>query len=493
MNNKPRKSRRALNGELGSFDKKSHDAKKYIESTVEKIENAYSCRKVDEHVKIQLLLQCMFDRERLDGEYYSEAPIKSGTTSVEAIYRYMRKKDAHKETVELAKRYLSASTPSLNNVYSSPSGFFKIHYSLVGKDAVLKNDMDVDGIPGYIKEIGLAFDNTKAVTCDSRGFRKPIVDRGKRSLDVYVFDLKGKYGITFPQTYYSGKYNNLRTASSFICIDNSYSNSKGFKKEREDCMKVTAAHEFFHAVQNAYNVDADSWWKEASATWNEDEVFDSVNDYIQYLGGIFSSPGKSLEQSSYSGVIFAKFLSENFGGYTMLRRIWDYQATTSRNSVNAIDFTLRDKYKDEDIGTVYNKFTACNFNPSQYYKEGYLWTIPLEMKGNYSEYPILKQSRNLNHLAANYELFRPSLKNPSGRLKITIEMPDKKRMGIKVQKRRVLDDVCEITELNSSEGVDNLNIICDNFGKLYKEVCLISANLEKEYDSAKYNYEVNMI
>ena len=39
-------------------------------------------------------------------------------------------------------------------------------------------------------------------------------------------------------------------------------------------MRVTAAHEFFHAIQFAYDVDEDLWFMEGTATWVEDEVYD---------------------------------------------------------------------------------------------------------------------------------------------------------------------------------------------------------------------------
>ena len=48
-------------------------------------------------------------------------------------------------------------------------------------------------------------------------------------------------------------------------------------------MRVTAAHEYFHAVQYAYDAFEDGWLLEATATWVEDEMFDDVNDNLQYL------------------------------------------------------------------------------------------------------------------------------------------------------------------------------------------------------------------
>ncbi len=48
-------------------------------------------------------------------------------------------------------------------------------------------------------------------------------------------------------------------------------------------LQVTVAHEYFHAIQFAYDYFEDGWCMEATAAWVEDEVYDEVNDNVQYL------------------------------------------------------------------------------------------------------------------------------------------------------------------------------------------------------------------
>ena len=56
-------------------------------------------------------------------------------------------------------------------------------------------------------------------------------------------------------------------------------------------LKVTIAHEFFHTIQYSYGLDIVSdeiwykniWFLEASAVLMEDEVYNNVNDYLNYL------------------------------------------------------------------------------------------------------------------------------------------------------------------------------------------------------------------
>jgi hypothetical protein len=54
-----------------------------------------------------------------------------------------------------------------------------------------------------------------------------------------------------------------------------------------DNLRVTVAHEFFHAVQYAYDWLEDIWFMEGTAAWIEDVVYDDINDNYGFL---FQSP-----------------------------------------------------------------------------------------------------------------------------------------------------------------------------------------------------------
>lgn len=443
---------------------------------------------IDEHNRILLYLYSIFDKNRLPDEYTNLAPIKSGTTIVEEITRYVRKRDSKRDIVEKARAYLSTAIPALDKEYMSPSGFFKIHYTLRGEHAVSEYDTNRDGVPDYIEAIGESFDSVKQITCSERGFRTPVLDSGKKYMDVNVYDLSGKYGITFPVSYFNQR-NGPKTSSSKISIDNSYSHEKGFREPALDCMRVTVAHEFFHAVQNTYNVDADTWWKEASATWNEDEVYDGVNDYIQYLDRIMSAPDRPLDESSYSGVIFVKYLSENWGGYQTIKRIWDTQATKYRNSVNAIDSTIKTLYKEEDLGTVYSRFMAYNINPTQFYKEGYLWNSHASIKSIAEKFPYEYSTDKLSHLSSSYQMFRHEFYGKT--LKITIKAKGNTRFGLKAVRRKRGSSSYEVIDLNYDES-KAVRYSCESFGNIYEEVCLVSSNTDKTADGAAFTYSAEI-
>ncbi|NSW90903.1 MAG: hypothetical protein HPY74_09595 [Firmicutes bacterium] len=454
------------------------------------IRQAYQNGIIDENTKIYLYLKSLHSKERMYPEYWSDLPIKCGASAIKEIQDYIREKNYDKKLAEEAKRFLISAIPPLDKSYVSPSGYFKIHYTTEGSNAV-PTERGAD-IPEYIKLVGLAFDHVKKVTCDIRGFRNPILEKGKKTLDVYVYDLQGVYGLTIPTKHYPMTSTRQRRASCNICIDNNYSSSKGFQDKRDNCMKVTAAHEFFHAVQYAYNVDADSWWKETSATWNEDEIYNDINDYVRYLDKVFQSPEKSLDKSSYGGVIFAKYLSENYGGYSIIKSIWEIQGIAYDTSIKAINAAIKEKYPEKNLGIAFKEYAARNFNPSQYYKDGHLWDRPY-IQNVFQSYPAVLQNGQLDHLASSYHLFKPHEYNQDMALKITVQGEPQIKWGFKVQQKQRNDNLCNTIEIPMKKTYNRAEIIIHGFGKIYKEICLIPANLENKIDGASYNYSANIL
>jgi len=46
-----------------------------------------------------------------------------------------------------------------------------------------------------------------------------------------------------------------------------------------DPLDVTAAHEYNHVLQYAYDALQDKWMFESTATWMEEKVFPDIDDY----------------------------------------------------------------------------------------------------------------------------------------------------------------------------------------------------------------------
>lgn len=153
-------------------------------------------------------------------------------------------------------------------------------------------DDDGDGVPNYVEtardELNYVWD--RIVT--RGGYRTPLADSGPQrgegpdtKLDVYLADIGdnfGLYGYCVPEPAPGG---GLR-AAGYCVLDNDYDPSEyGTGTDPLDNLRVTVAHEFFHAVQFAYDYAEDPWLMEGTAAWIEDEMYDEVNDNYQFIPG----------------------------------------------------------------------------------------------------------------------------------------------------------------------------------------------------------------
>ena len=102
-------------------------------------------------------------------------------------------------------------------------------------------------------------------------------------------------------------------------------------------LRVTAAHEFFHIVQFAYDQYEDGWFMESTATWMEERVYDAVNDNRQFLPvSALALPGRSLDSplptpTWYGNWIFFEFLSRRLGT-CVVRSMWSRAASRTAST-----------------------------------------------------------------------------------------------------------------------------------------------------------------
>ena len=192
--------------------------------------------------------------------------------------------------------------PSRQRTVTSPAGLFKIHFDESGSNAVSPTDRDSNGVPDYVDEVAVTFDAVWDLQIDQLGYDPPLSD-GDRFFDVYITELapQSVYGWTWPESFIG------TTASCYLEIDNDY-REVIYTSNGLDGLRVTAAHEFFHAVQFAYFADMTSagWWHEITAVWMEDVAYNDVNDYYQYIPFFFESPTASLDSDN------------NFTGFSIL-------------------------------------------------------------------------------------------------------------------------------------------------------------------------------
>jgi hypothetical protein len=270
---------------------------------------------------------------------------------------------------------------------------------------------------------------------DGLGYRKPVTDGsrgGNGKFDVYLKELgsRGLYGYCTPERRAHGQ---KWLASGYCVLDNDFAEAQYGAPPRES-LRVTAAHEFFHAVQFAYDYGEDPWLMEASATWMEERVADSVNDNRQYLPyGQVGAPAQPLDQfdqqgfNQYGNWSFVEYLSSRYGN-GIVRSIWtragEYDGAGHQYSTNAVKDALG---KRGGFTNVYRSFAAGNVVSSRTYAEGGKWpSAPATSAWTLSQDAARHDANvRVNHMASRNVVVRPAaaLKDKRWKLEVRIDGP----------------------------------------------------------------------
>lgn len=193
---------------------------------------------------------------------------------------------------------------------------FCIHYVTSTVDAPsLADTSPANGIPDYVDDMLSAFENEvypceNTATIDTcgggtaagRGWPAPPSDGtlgGNSKFDVYIEDLypSNVYGYVAPDT-----NNDFNTDSwhSYLVLDKDFTRYSQTIPGPEE-MRVTAAHEYNHVLQ--YGIDAweDTWMFESTATYFENVVYPSIDDYLGYLSTWVNATADPLTDANGGG------------------------------------------------------------------------------------------------------------------------------------------------------------------------------------------------
>jgi hypothetical protein len=199
------------------------------------------------------------------------------------------------------------------------------------------------------------------------GYRSPLPDRAgasgkhKAALDVYLADI-GVDGATEGQCVPTAPAHvpHPSTAKSAYCIiDNDF---KGFANT--ESLEATAAHEFFHAVEDAYSASPDvpAWLVEGTAVWIEAQVYATQEGYGFLEQSPLSDPQLPLDDaepaSAYGAWIFWEYVSEAVG-VDAVRSAWDSAAVgvpTSASLLSSLEGT-----SGTSASALLNGFAAWNY------------------------------------------------------------------------------------------------------------------------------------
>ncbi len=237
------------------------------------------------------------------------SPLRCATPLINEYYNLRSR--LSKDTVELIDNWLRPSAAKM--VHLSPSGRFSLTYDTSGADAVPVADVDpANGVPDYVENVALYFDEVWAVEIDTLGFAAPPLAGGTYAVSFESMQYYGYVAIVSPVP-----------GATRIVMHNTFVGFPGNDDPAGTAVgagKVTAAHEFKHATQYIATRWAEGGWSELDATWVEDVVFDEVNDYYHYLTG--ESPlrepavpldGGANTTGSYEDSVWQGWMTETWG------------------------------------------------------------------------------------------------------------------------------------------------------------------------------------
>lgn len=333
----------------------------------------------------------------------------------------------------------AATVAALSKAVPTPvcSAHVCVHYEVGTSDAPPAKDADGNGIPDQVDRTSAVMERVwNAFT--AAGYRAPLPDRGQgtqgpdKRLDVYLANVgrNFQYGMCRTDGGFVG-----RTAPVSCVLDNDF---REFPGDPLGNLRATAAHEFFHAVQYAYDVLEDDWLLEGTAAWVEDELFTEVNDNRQYLAvSQMAVPQRSLDDPTdlavYGSWIFWRYLSLRHPGETgqlptIVRSVWERAGETAQDghtySMRALDQELT--ARGSSLTTVYAGFAEANRHPARHYDEGAAY-LPSPLTDSYvltkRKPKLRKVAFRLDHMSSRSWQFRPAKGMRGWKLRLTVDMP----------------------------------------------------------------------
>ena len=300
--------------------------------------------------------------------------------------------DQWKNLTAIQRQEIQTLIRQHSSQYDKIIGHFRIFYDLSGPNTPMLFDgtgKQIGDALAYVDSVGAIFNHVWNIEIDSLGFQQPPFESGDSCYNISISDRgDGDYGITNTVDLISGTQIPERYSSN-IDIDNDFIGSN-YTSKGIQALRVTAAHEFHHAIQYGYG-----WWEdneiyayELTSTWMEDVVYTDVNDYYQYLLDYFVGfhDGLSFNSGNYRGYercILAHFLAKRYG-ISIMKDVWT--AMRTQPFLESLDAVLlgRGSSLQAAFGefTYWNYFTADRADTVKYYPEGnhYPRFQPLQQK-----------------------------------------------------------------------------------------------------------------
>jgi hypothetical protein len=318
-------------------------------------------------------------------------------------------------------------------------------------------DGDPTTVPADVQATLDTFAGVYDLEVGDYGFLAPLPDTtsanrgGNGKTDIYMADLGGDRVPFFgycstddPHAFDPGyPYYDV---SAYCVVDEDFTNF-GSSQTPQGFRDVTAAHEYFHAIQFHYDWFEDLWLMEGTAMFMEDQYADGVNDNVTYLNRstlVFPwiPVDRGIDGFEYGAWIWWRFFTEELGQLAnpqAIREVWEGVAGASTDTDGpGPDTVANDRYSLLGLRNVvhahhlafrdlFGKFAWVNRLPSTFYEEGSTYPAPTILR----QYTMRargtgtgRRSTRLRHLASTYASFTPGPSTPiDAVLRVNVNLP----------------------------------------------------------------------
>jgi hypothetical protein len=363
----------------------------------------------------------------------------------------------------LAADILARPTDTGSGNYTAPRGDFQrrcvpnfcVHWvTSTGDRPSLSDISPANGIPDWIDSVQQVMSEVWNKEITDLGYKKPKADgptgghRGgnpNTRLDIFIQNV-GADDIYGYCTTDDPRRSKRRDVSAYCVLDDDYSaNQFGPPGSNGvDALKVTAAHEFHHASQFAYDWKEDRAFMEGSATNMEGTVYPAIPDNYQYFGASPLNPTNNNNVGpwlpvdlfhaqllwQYGTWIWYRFLEEYFGSPldpSINLDIWEQAAAVpgtnkgGKYSTRAMRAAVAARGANFDAA--FAEFGWANASPDDWYLNGDEYPTPGYFdRGTFGLGEDDFESWPAFHFSTDYLRFEPS--SNASTITFTFNFPD---------------------------------------------------------------------
>lgn len=279
-----------------------------------------------------------------------------------------------------------------------PDGGYRVHYTRAGKNAVPAADVNDSGMPDLVEAVASVYEEVGAQYHGALGYRRPLNDLplgsngGSDRFDIYLVD----FMLQADGAFRTDSCTNEKCIG-YVVQENDFV-GYGYPNATV-ATRILGSHEYFHAIQAAYDNNQGVVISEGTAVWATEQFDPSTNDFEGFIGAFMALPDRSLDSPpagpvpayAYGSAIFFEFLSEKYGN-PIIRKLWEHlengQGFASEPGDVAdphwliqLDALLKAEYQSsfsEAFRTFvyWNFFTGVNGDPGKSYAKGSTYPGP---------------------------------------------------------------------------------------------------------------------